>query len=202
MSKRIIPGTDALLLLPNGTLLVQALELSKAVWEDLRIVPGAFEFAGASDPTLESWQPGGAGATFKVWKFKQLDEVFFTCQLPHTYREGTDIRAHVHWTPADRGVAEDTKRVDWKLDYSWANTDAVFIASQNVSMTDTCDGVDDKHLVTPSASITGTGKEVSSIVVCRLYRDNTDTWVSVLAAQSPALLEFDLHFEVNTMGSE
>ena len=27
------------------------------VWDDLRIVPGAFSFGGSSDPTLRDWQP-------------------------------------------------------------------------------------------------------------------------------------------------
>ncbi len=76
------------------------------VWDDLRIVPGAFQFAGNADPSIEDWQPGGSGITFKVYKFKENDEVFFTCQMPHSYKEGSDIIAHLHWTPADRGDEE------------------------------------------------------------------------------------------------
>jgi hypothetical protein len=179
-----------------------AIELNDTVWDDLRIVPGAFEFAGASDPTLSNWQPGGAGTTFKVWKFLENDEVFFTCQLPHTYKQGTDIKAHLHWTPCDRGAAESGNDVDWRLDYTWANVDGTFGSSSTIAMLDTCDGTDDKHQMTTTVTISGTGKEVSSMLVCRLYRDPVnDTWASILVAESPALLEFDLHFEIDTMGS-
>ncbi|HDY68452.1 MAG TPA: hypothetical protein ENH85_11750 [Candidatus Scalindua sp.] len=172
------------------------------VWEDLRIVPGAFEFAGASDPTLQNWQPGGSGTTFKIYKFKENDEVFFTCQLPHTYKEGTDILAHLHWTPADRGNEEGTAVVAWKLDYSWANRDAVFAASATVDLSDACQSTDDDHLKTPTVAITGSGKEISSMIVCRLWRDSAgDTWTGTTDAQSPAILEFDFHFEVDTVGS-
>ena len=85
-------------------------------WEDLRIVPGAFQFAGNNDPTLQNWQPGGAGATYKVYKFKKNDEVFFTCQIPHNYQEGSDIRPHLHWTPCDRGSTENGNTVGWYIE--------------------------------------------------------------------------------------
>nr|NIT56081.1 hypothetical protein [Fodinibius sp.]NIW44238.1 hypothetical protein [Gammaproteobacteria bacterium]NIX55395.1 hypothetical protein [candidate division Zixibacteria bacterium]NIY24664.1 hypothetical protein [Fodinibius sp.] len=42
-------------------------------WDDIRIVPGAFQFAGLSDPTLADWQPGGAGAIFKLYEFASGD---------------------------------------------------------------------------------------------------------------------------------
>ncbi len=179
----------------------KTLELQEAVWEDLRIIPGAFEFAGVSDPTLQAWQPGGAGTTFRVLKFQSGDEVFFTCQIPHIYKEGTDIKAHIHWTPADRGNEESGNTVAWKLDYSWANINAVFLSSSTVDMTATCTGTDDYHEKTATATITGTGKTISSMLVCRLYRDAGDTWVGLTAAQSPVLLEFDVHFQIDTIGS-
>lgn len=179
----------------------KTLELQEIVWEDLRIIPGAFEFAGVSDPSLQNWQPGGAGTTFKVWKFQSGDEVFFTCQIPHSYKQGTDIEVHVHWTPADRGNEESGNTVAWKLDYSWTNVNAVFPSSATADMTDTCTGTDDYHEITASITVTGTGKNISSMLVCRLYRDAGDTWAGITAAQSPALLEFDIHFQINTMGS-
>ena len=174
-------------------------------WEDLRIIPGAFQFPGVADPTLEDWQPGGAGATFKVYKFLKNDEVHFTCQIPHNYQEGSDIKPHIHWTPCDRGVAENGNTVGWKIDYSWANTDAVFAASATVDLSHACSGTDDLHELTASGTITGTNKTISSILVIRLYRSDTngdDTWVGATAALSPAILEFDIHYEIDSLGSD
>ena len=179
----------------------QTIELQETVWEDLRIVPGAFQLLGSNDPTISSWQPGGAGTTFQVYKFQASDEVFFTCQIPHTYKQGTDIKAHVHWTPADRGNEESGNTVAWKIDYSWANIGTAFGSSSTVDLTDTTTGTDDYHEITSTVSITGTSKNVSSMLVCRLYRDTGDTWVGTSAAQSPALLEADFHFEIDTVGS-
>jgi len=172
------------------------------VWEDLRIVPGAFQFLGNTDPAITSWQPGGSGAEFLVYKFKENDEVFFTCQLPHSYKEGSDIQAHLHWTPADRGNEEGTAVVAWKLDYSWGNQDGTFATSTTIDLSDACQSTDSAHLMSPEVAITGTGKTISSILICRLWRDSTgDTWVGTLDAQSPAILEFDFHFEIDTVGS-
>ena len=171
-------------------------------WDDLRIVPSAFDFAGVGDPSLENWQPGGSGATFKVWVFQSGEEAFFTIQLPHGYAQGEDIYCHVHWTPHSRGVAENGRTVAWKLDYSWANINGVFGASANIDMTDTCDGVDHKHLMTPDIIISGVDKHISSMLVCRIYRDAGDTWAGTTAAQSPAILEIDFHVPMDTQGSE
>ncbi|KKL15770.1 hypothetical protein LCGC14_2502290, partial [marine sediment metagenome] len=178
------------------------LEGTAQQWDDVRIVPGAFEFAGASDPTLQNWRPGGSGATFKIYKFKEFDEVFFTIQIPHNYKEGSDLKAHVHWTPCDRGVAESDNDVAWRLDYSWANANAVFAPSSTANMTSTCTGTDDLYETSPSATISGAGKTISSMLVCRLYRIAVgDTWVGTTNAQSPGLKEFDFHYQIDSIGS-
>ena len=174
-------------------------------WEDIRIIPGAFQFPGVADPTLESWQPGGAGATFKVYKFKINDEVHFTCQIPHNYKEGSDLKPHLHWTPCDRGNEEDGNTVGWKIDYSWANYDTTFTSSATIDLSDACSGIDDQHEKTDSGTITGTNKTISGVLQIRLYRSDTgadDTWVGVTAALSPAILEFDLHYEIDSLGSD
>lgn len=184
----------------------------KVMWDDLLINSGIFRFAGAADPTLSDWQPGGSGTTFKVYKFQKNDEVYFSCQMPHTYKCGSEMHVHVHWTPADRGATESGNYVGWKLDYSIANLNGgVFLPSTTISMSDTCTGTDDYHEV--SAGLTtipgtyGAGNEeltISHMLMGRLYRSDTgadDTWVGTTAAQSPALLQFDIHYQINSQGS-
>jgi len=176
-------------------------------WDDLRVVPGAFQFVGAGDPTISDWQPAGTGTTFKVYKFVNDDEAFFTCQLPHTYKEGTNLRPHIHWTPCDRGNEESGNTVAWKLDYSFGSIHGVFPTASGIDMTQACTGIDDYHELAGTvagAEIDGSGGGISSMLVCRLYRDSDaeDTWAGVTAAQSPALLEFDIHFQIDSLGSE
>jgi hypothetical protein len=182
----------------------KTVKIKQSVWDDLRIVPGAFKFAGSADPSLQNWQPGGSGATFKVYKFKKNDEAFASCQMPHTYKEGTDLEFHIHWTPANRGVAESGNKVGWKVDYTIAVVGGIFGASATVDLSDTCSGVNDKHELAGSVTVSGAGLKVSHIIVLRIYRTDTgtdDTWAGTTNAQSPALLEFDIHFRKDTMGS-
>ena len=131
--------------------------------------------------------------------------MFITVQLPHNYKEGSDLEGHLHWTPCDRGNEENGATVGWKADYSWANRVTAFAASATIDLSDACSGTDDLHEKTASVTITGTGKEISSMLLIRLYRSDTgadDTWAGTSNAQSPAILELDFHFEIDSLGSD
>jgi hypothetical protein len=180
------------------------LEGDATTWDDVRIVPGAFSFPGVADPTLEDWQPGGSGATLKVYKFKKNDEVHASCQMPHTYKEGSDLHFHIHWTPAEYGAAESGALVGWKIDYTAANINGVYGPTATVDLSDACSGVNHQHEITSDVLVSGAGLKISHIIMVRIYRSDTggdDTWASVAADESPALLEFDIHFEINMLGS-
>jgi hypothetical protein len=71
-----------------------------------------------------------------------------------------------------------------------------------LDLTDTCEGVDDVHLTTPSVELDGsTLKDISGMIIGRVYRDAGDTWAGNIAAQAPALLEVDFHYQVDDLGS-
>lgn len=172
-------------------------------WDDLRILPSAFDFAGNADPDITTWQPGGSGTTFRVWQFAPGDEAFFTCQLPHGYQEGSALKPHIHWTPADRGVAENGKTVAWALDVSVASVGGVFGPSVPIDLTDICSGTNDKHEMSPSGTIDGTGVTVSAMLLCRISRAVGDTWATNTSGNLPILLEVDIHYYSDTaVGSE
>jgi hypothetical protein len=178
--------------------------VTNAVWDDLRITAGAFQFLGSSDPTLTTWQPSGSGASYLVYVFAKNDEVFAVAQLPHGYKEGSDLKVHMHWTPRNRGNEESGSLVGWKVDYSIANVGSNFGASTTADLSDACSGVDDRHEITSGVTVSGTGLTVSSMVMLRIYRSDTgadDTWVGTIAAELPALLEFDIHYQLDTAGS-
>ena len=178
----------------------KTLLLDTVVWDDLRITPGSFDRPGVSDPTYQVWQPAGSGVSFYVLKFNQSQYADFTVQLPHGYKAGTSIYVHAHWTPGDRGTTEGTHTVAWKLAYTWGNIGAVFGASAVADMTDACESTNDQHLMTPEIEISGAGKTISSMIMCRIYRDTGDSWAGT-AANGPALLEVDFHYSLDTIGS-
>ena len=122
--------------------------------------------------------------------------MFFTIQFPHGYKLGSDVYPHVHWTPTDAGAGS----VVWQLEYSWADIDEVFPAVTPIEIADAAAGVAWTHQLASFAAVTGSGATgVSSMLVCRLFRDPahaSDTYGS-----DAALLEFDVHFEIDTVGS-
>lgn len=174
------------------------------VWDDMRITPGAFDRPGVADPSIVAYAPGGGANTY-MWEFAKNDLASFTIQLPHSYKEGSDISVHIHWTPGTRGNEESGNTVGWKIDYTWANINGTFGAMATADLSDACDGTDHKHQMTPAVSITGTSKNISSMLVCNIKRTDTgtdDTWASTTSGQLPLLLEIDFHYEIDTMGSK
>lgn len=172
------------------------------IWDDLRIVPGAFQFLGSGDPTLQDWVMDSK--TFKVYTFVKNDAVYASCQMPHSYKEGSDLRFHIHWTPKDRGSEESGNLVGWKVDYSIADVMGNFVSAGIADLSDACSGEDDRHEISASVNVDGTGLHISHVIMLKIYRSDTgtdDTWVGTTSAQSPAILEFDIHFQKDQVGS-
>lgn len=165
-------------------------EPNEYVYEDLR-VPVTAVRAGGAAPT---W--GTFSGNLETWLFPtNADaEVHFAVQLPHAWMEGSEIEAHVHWAPMDT----DTGDVSWNLEYIWANEGATFGAAATLSPTpDPADGTALKHQYFDIGDIAGTGKTISSILICRLYRDVSNDDYTGWAA----LLEFDFHIRLDARGS-
>lgn len=185
----------------DGTI---SLNGNATVWEDIRIQSGSFDRPGASDPAINTYTPGGAGTSTYLYEFAKNDIVSFTIQLPHSYKEGTDIYCHIHWTPGAQGAAQSGNTVGWKVDYSWASIDGAFGSMATLDLSDACNGVDHEHNMTTDSVITGSGKTISSMLICNAKRTDTgadDTWSAGGGGDQPMLLEIDFHFQIDTIGS-
>ena len=181
----------------------RSFRLRNSQWDDMRILPTSFDFAGNADPVVVSYQPGGSGTTFRLYEFAKDDEAFFTIQIPHAWKSGTNLWPHVHWTPGARGNEESGAVVQWAMDYSIATIGGVFYASKTISLAHACTGTDHYHEITGGGSIGMAGIGISAMILGRLYRASTgDTWESTSSGQLPLLLELDLHFEVDSIGSD
>lgn len=185
----------------DGTL---KFEGDATVWDDIRVTPGGFDRAGSADPALVSYQPGGSGIATFLYEWQVNDIAYFTVQLPHSYKTGSDIKAHIHCTPGANGVTENGRTVGWKIDYSWASINGNFGAMATLDLSDACDGTNHKHQMTPDVTITGTDKGISSMLICNIKRTDTgtdDTWSGTASGSLPLLLEIDFHFQIDTVGS-
>jgi hypothetical protein len=58
-----------------------------------------------------------------------------------------------------------------------------------------------RHIITPIGTITGTGKNLSSMLVCRLYRDATGSLATDDYSDDAGLLEIDFHYQIERPGS-
>jgi len=168
------------------------------VWEDLRVPISAIKRLGFSDPGWVQFKTDGAGSVgvyALAFDPSTDEEVYFSCQLPHSYKEGSDITPHVHWAPSDANAGG----VTWGLEYTWANIDGTYGNTTIITADDSTDTTSHKHHMANFSAITGTGKTLSSMLVCRLFRDVSDA--NDTYASDAFLLEVDFHFEKDTVGS-
>lgn len=171
------------------------------VWDDLR-VPLSEPSTGAIKPTWAIFPYGSSGSYPFINWFKEsgIDEMYFVVQLPHDWTEGTNIMPHIHWVPSAHGTGVPR----WGLQYTWTNIGGVYPDySNNYGSTrisaQTGDLVKSTHYLTPLGTISGSGKTISSMLICRIFRDGDhteDTYNGLAGA-----LEVDFHYQSNTMGS-
>jgi hypothetical protein len=164
------------------------------VFDDLRI-PGLSVKLGASAPDLAAFLGAGNLLVLRFDGGATTEQVYFTVQLPHSYKEGSNITPHVHWSAVDGNAGN----VHWQLEYTWQNIDGTFPAVTTITATDATSGTAWDHQKAAFSAITGTGKTISSMLVCRLFRDPTDG--ADTYGSDAAFLEFDFHFELDTVGS-
>lgn len=191
-------GTDYVEVEADGTLEFNG---TATAWEDLRVPVSAVRVPGAKAPTWTAYSASQLlGFSYQAVAGNE-EEIYFVAQVPHSYKEGSNITPHVHWVPNEDTV-DDPEVVRWGLEYEWINMDGTFAGTTTIyaeeSMTDRADD----HIRTDFSAITGTGKTMSSMIVCRLFRNSShenDTYDNGTALA--LLLETDFHFEQDTVGS-
>lgn len=201
-------GTDpnSLTITSNGTVILNG---SATTWNDLVVNPSTARNNGGLVP---SWSAFVSPNVF-TWFFADAanNEVDFSVQMPHNYKEGSTIYPHVHWSST---VAPGLKRVKWVMDYQWVNfgdsynsTTSNSVYGSQLAVIDASSVNAYQHVITPmntngeaSTGIPGTGKKVSSILLCHFYRqggDAADTFDGLAA-----LLSIDFHYEIDSFGSD
>ena len=170
-----------------------------SVWDDLRVTLDK----GSSAATL-GYVFGNSGP--QIWYFRDnnsLEAMSFTVQLPHSWKEGSTIYPHIHWTPDETRSGD----VEWNFDYTWANYDAstpeVFPAITTNAVVSSGPYTANTHLITPltpgNEGLTATGKKISSILICRIWRDSSNPADTYNAYSG--LLFIDFHYQLDTFGS-
>jgi hypothetical protein len=120
-------------------------------------------------------------------------------QIPHWYKEGSVIVPHVHIYIPDDGTGGVIK---FYCEYAWTNIDQtgeVSTTTVSGTITRTASQGINNNAILSFGNITGTGKTISSVFMCRIYRnpaDAADTFTSSVWLKSA-----DIHAEKDTEGS-
>lgn len=129
-------------------------------------------------------------------------EVYFDVQLPHGYKEGSDLYPHVHWSPKVNGSAD--QQVVWGLEFTKAGVGQIYGLTQTISGVNRFPNdnpiVAYKHYATSLGAISGSGLSISSMLKCRLYRKTSNVVNNF--PYDAVLHEFDVHVQLDTRGSD
>jgi hypothetical protein len=202
-----VSGARASLILPYLKLWSnEALELlgDATVWDDVRCPAGSAGPA-ASNPPFNVFRTNGAGSVgVRAFEFGDPgveDDLYWDVQWPHLIKLGTVavpslVFPHLHWSPADANAGN----VGWGIEYTEANIGEAFpLTSLPAPVATAAAGVAFQHQITSYASVSKNNRGISGMFKCRTYRTNAggiDTYAS-----SVWVHEFDVHVEIDTLGS-
>lgn len=165
-------------------------------WDDLRSPASGINPTGPAAPPGIDTNDGTL-----LFDAAGTEVVSVILQMPHSWKQGSDIKPHVHWTKSTSAAGN----VYWRLEYQIASVNGVFPGSWTTLNTTTTspvasdDNTADRHLISDFGTISMAGYTASCMLKCRVSRiggDVLDTY-----GADAKLLEFDIHYLVDSLGS-
>ena len=123
--------------------------------------------------------------------------LYGSIELPHQYKEGTDVEFHIHQVNFTAGAGN----VKWFLEYVWCPlVGAIPSVSTIVSSVNTIASGDVRNSKPVTiATLSGTGRSISDVLCFRLSRQPTDTGDTF--PNDVCVLAMGLHYQIDTVGS-
>ena len=176
----------------DGTLVAYG---AAQTWEDVNIGGLALLGSASKAPDIVT---AVATPGIRLYSFDGAtaeEELSGIIELPHSYAEGSDVYAHIHWmnSTTNSGV------VRWKIQYAWINPGEPMAATNTLFLDQAVNQSELQHSHVVSAFVDGSGRLISSHFIFRLYRTPTDAADSY--PDKAYLIAVGLHFPVNTLGS-
>jgi len=178
----------------NGQFLLNGTAVTE---DDLTIPVTSTKLGGSKEPVFTKFKDNGAGSqgVFSyVFPDSTESELYLVAQLPHTYKPGTPVEPHIHWTP----TTTNTGSVMWGIECTWQSAGGTFGNTTVSTQADAGDGTAYKHQMAPLPNIDGTGQSESSMLLCRVFRDGANAADTYTAGA--AMLEIDFHYQVEKFG--
>jgi hypothetical protein len=166
-------------------------------WDDLRSPASAINPAGSAAAATVDQEDGGL-----IFANGAVQTIATWFQMPHAWKEGSDIYLHVHWHKLATGTMTGT--VKWQTKYEWTNigaTRAGFSAFADGSESVPNSNIALKHAMFHFPVISGAGKTKSSMICVVLQRLSSGAGADTFGANAK-LLEIDIHYQVDKFGSQ
>lgn len=146
---------------------------------------------GSTPPAFTAFKDSIFGFSFIN---AQSDEMHGGFEIPHDYKEGTELEVHVHWSPS----STDTGNCVWTFSYSkltagsGAPSETVLTASTGIAG----GGVALAPQYTTIGTIAGTAYKIGEIVTFRIARPSGDSFTG-----DAFLHSVGVHYMSDTTGS-
>ena len=166
------------------------------VWKDANVGAAMLSKPAASQPTETQFVDEAAANTgIYALGFAVGDKVSGTIEIPHDYKEGSDLTFHVHWQGA--AAPTGTDYVQWRLTYTVGVVGATLDATATMDTADTAVTQYNFNL-TDFAAITGTNYNIGEQFLFTLERvaATGDAYAGVAIVATVGF-----HYEVDTVGS-
>jgi len=162
-------------------------------WDDIILSPESLG-TGSSAPDLITFV--GGTRTYGFNGSNTMEQLYGSFEVPHAYREGTDLRPHIHWTPTTTGLGN----VKWQMEYAIASINTTFPTTTTIiSAVDSAGGIANQNLASEFDIISGIGIEVGTVCRFRLFRDPTD--IEDTYTGDAGLVSLGIHYEIDGDGS-
>ena len=170
----------------------KTIELQESVWDDMNVGGVTLRQGVTNQPTLINFDT----TTILVYSFAPnlTNELHGNFEIAHDYKEGTNLKPHLHWYPQNT----NTGNVLWRLEYTIESTTGT-VVSGTIDMLVAANGTAWQKQVDSWTDITGTNVKINHQFHFRLARvggDATDTYTD-----NASIATFGLHYEIDTMGS-
>jgi hypothetical protein len=169
---------------------VNPILLDATVWDDLRAPATGINPVGSPSPATPNTDDGSL-------TFAKGNVCISWFQLPHSWKEGTDLSVHIHWSKSTTNGGT----CNWQMKYKWFNIGAVdpgfSVLAKGTEYVPNSNTVG-KHALIEWTDLSGVGKTLSSMLCVYIARinDGDDTFTG-----NGNLYEIDCHYQVDSLGS-
>lgn len=164
---------------------------TRPVWDDDKVALSNIKAPASDPPTWTSYQ----GCEVPSFAAAGTNVLYFTHQLSHRYRFGSEINFHIHVAYPAAGTGNSV----WVFTYSWANISGTFPVETTQTVTYASPNTANYHQLIPFTAIVGTGFTGSSCLLCSISRTGSaagDTYGGAIYGISA-----DFHVNYDKLGA-